>query len=270
MEVFRVPTQQILARNDAQQSENRIHSDEVASRYGFRSALVSGVNVFGYLSQPLVSTYGEAWLQRGLMDVLFLKPAYENDLLTITTEGLGAESSERNCLTSATNEQGQLLAKLESWLPLQLPAPNPLAQTTCGDQRVTREEISWDAIGLGKPDPLFPWRPSAEENAQHVEVQRDRARYYQGETAYLHPYYLLDACNRALMRRYVMPAWLHTGSKLILRAPLRVNNEYQIKSIPIDKWERKGHQFVKIYVAFWQGESLVLEVEHSAIFRLAS
>ena len=48
----------ITALNDATDSENRMHSDEVAARYGFAGALVSGVNVFGYMTQPLVAEFG--------------------------------------------------------------------------------------------------------------------------------------------------------------------------------------------------------------------
>ena len=33
---------QILALNNAQTSENRIHSDDIAAKYGFEGALVSG------------------------------------------------------------------------------------------------------------------------------------------------------------------------------------------------------------------------------------
>ena len=88
---------QILALNDAEDSENRIHSDEVARRYGFSSALVSGVNLFGYLTQPLVRQYGEQFLHRGMMDVVFLKPAYQNDLLT-----LEAKASDKNPAVGVT------------------------------------------------------------------------------------------------------------------------------------------------------------------------
>ena len=133
---------QILALNDAETSENRIHSDDIAQRYGFSGALVSGVNVFGYLTQPLVRQYGAAFLERGMLDVLFLKPAYQDDLLTIKTENLSQESSKRSHLTSAYNEENLLLAKLESWLPVELPAINPLADTDPGptiESRLNRE-----------------------------------------------------------------------------------------------------------------------------------
>ena len=62
----------ITALNDATDSENRMHSDEVAARYGFAGALVSGVNVFGYMTQPLVAEFGAEWLSNTGFDVRFL------------------------------------------------------------------------------------------------------------------------------------------------------------------------------------------------------
>ena len=37
----------ITAHNPATGSENRIHADDVARRYGFRGGLVPGVTVYG-------------------------------------------------------------------------------------------------------------------------------------------------------------------------------------------------------------------------------
>lgn len=264
-----ISNQQILAVNDALESENRIHSDEIAEKYGFTGALVSGVNVFGYLAQPLVKAFGAAFLEQGMMDVIFLKPAYQDDLLTIKTEESRSETSKRNCVTSISNEQGLLLAKLESWLPAQLPPISPLADMVCEHKSIDRPEIEWDLIALQEPAPAFTWQPSFEENQQHVSVQRDKAPCYQGSEGYIHPYFLLDACNQALMRMFVLPAWIHTGSKITLREPLRVGQSIEMKTMPIEKWERKGHQFIKLYIAMLVENNVVAEIEHTAIFRIA-
>lgn len=266
----KISTLQILALNDAEESENRIHSDEVAARYGFKGALVSGVNIFGYLTQPLVRIYGEQWLQKGMLDVLFMKPAYQDDLLTISTENLDDTSDKRSHLTSAHNEQGQLLARLESWLPTTMPNLNELAHSAGGRAEQERVEIDWDRIEPGKPAPLFSWQPTVEENQIHVQVQRDQSPLYQGEQQYIHPYFLLDACNKALMRMFILPAWVHTGSKLVLRKGIRVGDTLEVLSVPIEKWERKGHQFIKLYIAMRNDGEVALEVEHTAIFRLAA
>jgi hypothetical protein len=43
-----------------------------------------------------------------------------------------------------------------------------------------------------------------------------------------------------------------------------------VLTVPIDKWERKGHQFIKLYIAMKKDNDVALEVEHMAIFRLAA
>lgn len=267
-----VPPQQILAVNDAEDSENKIHSDEIATRFGFKGALVSGVNLFGYLTQTLVRSYGASWLESGVMDVIFLKPAYQDELLSIRTESLSSESGHRNHVTSLYNEEQQLLAKLESWLPNELPAiqQHLQASATPVGEVASRPKISWESIELFTPAPSFIWQPSTEENAAHVTIQRDQSRLYQGDNAYLHPYFILQMCNKALKRMFVMPAWIHTGSKLVVRKGLHVGDDIEIRCLPIEKWEQRGHQFIKLYIAMLVDNDVAVEVDHTAIFRIAS
>ncbi len=40
----------VIAFNTATASENRIHADDVASRFGFTGGLVPGVDVFAYMT----------------------------------------------------------------------------------------------------------------------------------------------------------------------------------------------------------------------------
>lgn len=70
----------ITAHNPATGSENRIHADDVARRYGFRGGLVPGVTVYGYVATGLA---GPDWVARGGAEVRFRKPCYEGDLLEI-------------------------------------------------------------------------------------------------------------------------------------------------------------------------------------------
>ena len=44
-----MPVHSAVARNFAEASENKIHSDDIARRFGFTGALVPGVTVFGHL-----------------------------------------------------------------------------------------------------------------------------------------------------------------------------------------------------------------------------
>ena len=145
-----IPSQQIVALNNSESSENRIHSDDIAAKYGFTGALVSGVNVFGYMTQPLVKAYQQDVFSNGILDVIFIKPAYHEKLLTIQTDSLESESHHRHHLTSAFDEDGVLLAKLESWSPAKLPPISELAFIDPASEQLERVEISWDLIHLNR------------------------------------------------------------------------------------------------------------------------
>ena len=63
-----------VAFNQATESENRIHADDVARKYGFRGGLVPGVTVYAYLVQPAVAAWGMAWLEGGHARAVFRTP----------------------------------------------------------------------------------------------------------------------------------------------------------------------------------------------------
>ena len=44
-------TYRVSAFNTAQESENKIHDDDVARRFGFTGGLVPGVDVYAYMTQ---------------------------------------------------------------------------------------------------------------------------------------------------------------------------------------------------------------------------
>ncbi len=45
------------ALNTAPDSENQIHSDDLAKRYGFKGGLVPGVTVSAYLLHPVIESF---------------------------------------------------------------------------------------------------------------------------------------------------------------------------------------------------------------------
>jgi len=268
----------ITAINDATESENRMHSDDVAARYGFKGALVSGVNVFGYMTQPLVAQFGAQWLSNTGFDVRFLLPAYEGDQVSVNSAS--AIKPEHKDLpdrieTRAFNQAGTTLATLASW-PLDLSDhPRAYAMRKQAQQEAAiyahdkRPLLTWDVIQLEKAAPTWLWTPSAEDNARHVAAQRDTAACYFGPEALIHPYFLLDTCNRALMRLYILPAWIHVGTVGSMLRAIKINEEIAVDCQPTDRWEHKGHQFIRLYVTMFSGNDLVFEADHTAIFKIA-
>ena len=51
---------QVEAFNTAAQSENKIHDDAVARRFGFKGGLVPGVEVYAYMTHVPVARWGRA------------------------------------------------------------------------------------------------------------------------------------------------------------------------------------------------------------------
>ena len=72
------------------------------------------------------------------------------------------------------------------------------------------------------------------------------------------------------MRQFLLPAWIHAGSRLTLRKSLQVGQSIEVRAVPIEKWKRKGHQFIKLYISMWTDNEVALEVEHTAIFSIAA
>jgi len=60
-----LPPYTVVAHNTSSDSENKIHDDAVARRFGFGGGLVPGVDVYAYMAHLPVALWGRAWLARG-------------------------------------------------------------------------------------------------------------------------------------------------------------------------------------------------------------
>jgi acyl dehydratase len=76
----------VIAHNPSKESENRIHVDEIARKYGFKGGLVPGVTIYAYACAPIVEALGEEWLEKGSAAMRFSAPCYDGELLTATVD----------------------------------------------------------------------------------------------------------------------------------------------------------------------------------------
>ena len=98
-------TYRVKAFNLSHASENRIHDDATAQRFGFTGGLVPGVEVFAYCCHPAVERWGRDFLRRGEISAGFQKPVYDGRIATITATpdadglALSVESEGIGCAT---------------------------------------------------------------------------------------------------------------------------------------------------------------------------
>lgn len=256
-------THHAIAHNDAEASDNRIHSDEMAKKYGFRGALVPGVTVYGYLTHPLTAAHGERWLEGSAFELRLIKPAYHGDALSIS----GGADGVQHTLT-CHNGEGTLLATLEGDLGEQ--QPHGPWQTPPSEKPHERVEIAWDAIDVDSALPAMHLRPEPADNAACCELLRDEQPLWStGERPPVHPLYLARVTNLAFSRHWFMPAWIHVGTHFRHLRVIRLGDDVEVRTIPVEKWTRRGHQFARLYIAMLTGGTPALEAEHTAIFRVA-
>ena len=60
-----LPPYHVSAFNTAKASENKIHDDATAQRFGFKGGFVGGVNVYAYMTHLPLQRWGKTWLEHG-------------------------------------------------------------------------------------------------------------------------------------------------------------------------------------------------------------
>ena len=74
----------VVAYNTARDSENKIHDNTVARRFGFSGGLVPGVDVYAYMAHLPVARWGRDFLQHGTLQARFLKPVYDGETAIVS------------------------------------------------------------------------------------------------------------------------------------------------------------------------------------------
>src|SRR5216684_313678 len=112
----RLEAYRVSAYNTAKLSENKMHDDTVARRFGFSGGLVPGVDVMAYMMHLPVAKWGRAFLERGLIEARFVKPVYDGETADVT----GEESD--GGLSIEVESRGQRCATGRASLPASAPA----------------------------------------------------------------------------------------------------------------------------------------------------
>lgn len=125
MPTFKTPDSiKIVAKiSDDPHFRGSIHDDSSAQVYGYRSALVPGPIVYGYLAQLARQTFGVPWLEFGTMSSNSRRPAFHGDVLTISAEPIVETGDNASMVLHAYNADGQHIASGAATLSRKRPEP---------------------------------------------------------------------------------------------------------------------------------------------------
>jgi acyl dehydratase len=252
----------VRAHNLAATSANKIHDDEVARRYGFAGGLVPGVDVYAYMTHPVVAHFGPAWLSDGSIHVRLAKPVYDGGCVTV--ERARGEALDAALVLVVRDEAGQECATgraclgagappdMLSYGRSPLPDPRPAAST---------ESLRPGAM-LGTVDTVF----RASSALEYLGAIGETLPLYR-EASVAHPGWLLRRANRVLADNVSLGPWIHVESDVRLFGVARDGDGVSTRARVRDVWERRDHKFVSIDVLVVVGdERPVMHTLHTAIY----
>ena len=252
-------TRTINAFNTAAASENKIHDDTVASRFGFTGGLVPGVDVFAYLAHAPVAHWGRPWLSEGAMRARFGKPVYDGDDATLTATETGADA-----LALSLTTRGENCASGTAQRVADGPAPEILPSALMAT-RETRPNASMETLPprrvLGTTQEPY----TKELGAKHLANAREDAALYDGG-AICNPAYMLRRANYILAGNVRLGPWIHSESAIRLHGLLHDGETLETRAMVAENFESKGHLIVKLDFTISTGPRLIMSGQHWAIY----
>jgi acyl dehydratase len=255
-----LPTHSVRAVNIAAASENKIHDDATAQRFGFKGALVPGVTVFAYMAHLPVARWGCAFLERGAAECRFLKPVYHGAVVRVTAERDGdglpvlVESGGEHCATGYASMPP----------PREAPVLDAFAASAPPAERPKASEAS---LSVGRALGIVPMVIDRAMHATYLDEIGEREPLYRAD-GLLHPGQILRLANFALLQNVVLGPWIHVGSTIRFHSAARISEELTLRARITSNTLKKGHAIVAFAAtAVANGARVIAEIHHEAIWR---
>ncbi len=256
----RLEAYRVSAHNTAKLSENKMHDDTVARRFGFGGGLVPGADVMAYMMHLPVRKWGRAFLDRGLIEVRFVKPVYDGETVDVT----GEESD--GVLSIEVESGGQLCATGTALLPVSAPQLS-IADFPSTAPAPERRPVSEACYELGKWLGTVPRAWAGDAATEYLTDVRERDPIYLRE-GLGHPGLLQRVMNRVLVDNAILGPWIHVGSRMQLLAVANSGDELTARAKVTGNYEKKGHRFVELdALVVANGKTPLAHCQHVAIYQ---
>jgi acyl dehydratase len=255
-----LPNYEVRAYNTAKASENKIHDDATAQRFGFKGGFVGGVCVYGYMSHQPLQRWGRAWLERGTGEAKFAKPVYDNEI----AEVIATEDADGLSLT--VQSEGVLCATGRAALPSSLPPAPTLSDYKQTAARPDRLPANEQTLPINTWLGMNPLTITEEFLTQDIQDTRETDPIYAREKI-INPGTVLRCCNWALSHNVILPAWIHMGSTVRNLGLARVGDTLNVRARITKNYQHKGHKWVELDCLVVANETTpVIQATHIAIY----
>jgi acyl dehydratase len=256
----RLEAYRVSAYNTSRQSENKIHDDAVARRFGFSGGLVPGVDVMAYMMHLPVKRWGRAFLERGLIEARFVKPVYDGEIAQVT----GEESD--GVLSIEVESRGELCATGSASLPASAPSFS-ISDFNETAAVVERSPVSTASYELGKWLGTLPRAWAGDAAKEYLTDIRETNAIYASE-GLGHPGLFQRVMNKVLVDNAILGPWIHVGSRMQLLAAAGSGDELTARAKVTGNYEKKGHRFVELdALVVANGRTPLAHCQHIAIYQ---
>ena len=248
----------VRAFNTAAASENKIHDDTVARRFGFSGGLVPGVEVYAYMTHMAIERWGRAWLEHGDAECRFLSPVYDGKIVEVMPlpEVIRSPSASSEGAAAPTEPPRSSAARsAPKFERSRMPLP-PATRPPAGERSLA------EGTSLG----IQPFRITPEYAADYLRDVRETNPLYADKNL-AHPGIVLRLCNQALVQNVVLGPWIHVGSAVRNFSAARVGDTLSVQARVAGNYERKGHRFVALDVWVLAEDRPIAHILHVAIYR---
>lgn len=259
-----------VAYNPVPESENRIHSDEMAKAYGFRGGLVPGVVVSAYLLHPAAEAWGEAWLERGRAEVVVHSPVYDGDEFRVDVQDPTDERYEAVLIDPSGTRCATARVSLSD-SPVDPPERRyDRLLSRDGERPEASRAVMEDLRERGLAAMPARWSEEAEITS-YLRDPSEMAAIY-GDHGAANPAFILGLTNWVFAQNARMNPWIHlqTGSQHY-RA-IAPGTALIVEASISDLFEKKGHEFADVEVGVFRrdDDAAMASIRLRAIYKLRS
>lgn len=257
---------EVLAHNYAFESENKIHSDDVASQYGFKGGLVPGVADFAYMARAVNEATGGTWTAGGNLRAKFFKPVYHGE--QAVARATAAQSGE-GLTVELINAEGVPCAAGTASLS---PGPVPVYadfETIDIPALEARPAPTVDTFAAGRVLAGVKYTLNLAE--AHEQAQAKFVEAWPGPDGQptWHPALWLHDANMCLRQSVALGPWIHTGSDLHLFALPQDGMQIELLGRVRETYVRRGHTMTVLELGVFGNTTPLAFIEHTAIIALA-
>ena len=254
--------------NQVPESENRIHSDEVAHAYGFRGALVPGVTVSAYLIHPAIVAGGEEWLARGRAHCVVHSPVYDRERFRVDVTEAGVTSYD----AALSDDREVRCASAQVSLPDGSPTPPILRGdppiVPDAERKTATRAVMEELREKGLSAMHVRWDGSNEITRYLRDPSEMPALFRDNGLA--NPSFVLALTNWILGQNVRMSPWLHLQTDSQNFRSISWGDEIVVEAAIADLFEKKGHEFVDLDVGIFVADTggAAAQVRLRAIYKM--